>query len=221
VNISFWQKWLSYLYPVTIEEAGSALNPELAVVMDRGRLQLLSGQAIYSWDDLYHNFTRAFAELRPEKKPYHDVLLLGLGLGSVPYILEKKHGVEYAYTAVEWDDTIAELASRYTLNRLKSPVEVVTADAAVFVEVCEELFDIVIVDIFEDNITPDTFETPEFLESCLRLTRPGGWILYNRLCQTPADRLDTERFWEGTFRHVLPNPDKLDTGGNWILVSRA
>ena len=91
MEIPFWKRWLSYLTPIRLEESASEYNPELTVMLDRGRLQLLSGNAIYSWDDLYHNFTRAFTQLQPENLGYQDVLLLGLGLGSVPYILEKKH----------------------------------------------------------------------------------------------------------------------------------
>jgi hypothetical protein len=126
MDIPTWKKWLSHLTPLTIEEAGSIQNPELSVMLDRGRLQLLSGDAIYSWDDLYHNFTKAFEVLQPEKRTIEDVLLLGLGLGSVPYILEKKHQTKYHYTAIEWDETVSELAERYTLSRLESPATVIT-----------------------------------------------------------------------------------------------
>jgi spermidine synthase len=220
MDIPIWKKWWSYVSPVTIESAGSDQNPNLAVVLDRGRLQLLSGQAIYSWDDLYHNFTKAFEVLRPEQQKFRDVLLLGLGLGSVPLILERKHGMRYAYTAVELDEVVADMASRYTLSRLESYVEIITTDASIFVELCEDQYDLVIVDVFEDNITPAVFESPEFLRDCLRLVRPGGWVLYNRLYQTSMDKLATERFWEQTFRLVMPQPMHIDTEGNWILVSR-
>ncbi|MFN0015081.1 MAG: hypothetical protein ACKVU2_11075, partial [Saprospiraceae bacterium] len=39
--VPLWKKWFSYLVPITLERAGSSLNPDLAVVLDRGRLQLL------------------------------------------------------------------------------------------------------------------------------------------------------------------------------------
>jgi hypothetical protein len=29
--------------------------------------------------------------------------------------------------------------------------------------------------------------------------------------------LDTEHFYEGTFRSVFPEANKISTGGNWIL----
>lgn len=218
---SLWKKWLSHLVPITLERASSQYNPDLSVVLDRGRLQLLSGNAIYSWDDLYHNFTIAFGTFDLDEEHIEDVLVLGLGLGSVPFILEKVFECRYHYTAVELDEAVADLASRYTLTRLESPVEVVCADAGIFVAVTEEQFDLVVVDIFEDDRTPETFEDIEFLAACLDLLRPGGIILYNRLYNNTKTRLATESFYEDRFMLVFPEGWKINTGGNWVLAARA
>lgn len=217
--IPFWKKWLSYAVPLTLESTTSEQNPELAVVLDRGRLQLLSGNAIYSWDDLYHNFTRAFGAIDLEKYPIEHVLLLGLGLGSVPYILEKVYQRNYYYTAVEWDETVSVLAGKYTFSRLKSSVEIVTADAGIFIRVAEDRYDLIVIDLFEDDHTPGYFETRPFLEDCESRLKPGGLLLYNRLYNTPQNKASTDKFFEQAFRHVFPGSYKIDTGGNWILVN--
>lgn len=187
-------------------------------MLDRGRLQLLSGNAIYSWDDLYHNFTIAFGTLDLEDRPFRTALVLGLGLGSVPYILEKIYEREYRYTAVEWDETVAELAGRYTLSRLESPVEVITADAAVFIQLTEGKYDLIVIDIFEDDFTPEPFESSDFLQACAEHLNPGGLLLYNRLYNTDKNVRATEHFFEQTFQRVFPDGWKIDTGGNWILT---
>jgi spermidine synthase len=219
IHIPLWKKWVSHVVPLTLETAASEQNPELTVMLDRGRLQLLSGNAIYSWDDLYHNFTIAFGTLDIEERGFQDVLILGLGLGSVPYILEKIYEQSYEYTAVEWDETVAALAAKYTLSRLNSPVNIVTADAGIFLEVTEEQFDMIVVDIFEDDRTPDQFESVDFLEICAEHLKPKGIILYNRLHNTPRNIIATQRFFEDKFKTVFPAAGKIDTGGNWILVS--
>jgi len=149
------------------------------------------------------------------------VLVLGLGLGSIPYMLEKVFHRDYYYTAVEWDETISELANKYTLSRLKSAVDVITGDAEIFVDVTEEQYDMVIIDIFEDEITPPQFCTVEFLETCRDLLKPNGMILFNRLHgEDSAVRSVTERFFERTFKKVFPEAAYIDTKGNWILWSR-
>jgi spermidine synthase len=221
MTIPRWKKWLSHLTPLTLEETASEQNPELTVLLSRGRVQLLSGDAIYSWDDLYQNFRIAFEQLKIEDEAFQDVLVLGLGLGSIPYMLETVFHRDYYYTAVEWDETISELANKYTLSRLKSAVDVITGDAEIFVDVTEEQYDMVIIDIFEDEITPPQFCTPEFLESCRDLLKPNGLLLFNRLHgEDSAVRSVTERFFERTFKKVFPEAAYIDTKGNWILWSR-
>ncbi len=217
MDIPLWKKWLSYITPVKLEETSSDHNPELTVMLDRGRVQLLSGDAIYSWDDLYHNFGKAFQEINPAQYEYQDVLLLGLGLGSIPYILEKTHGLRYHYTAVEWDEAIIDLADRYTFSRLDSSVEMVTADASVFVEVCEEEYDMVIIDLFEDSRMPAEFETTEFLEACITLLRTDGLLLINRLSRSYQDKIRSERYYETVFQKALHGAWQIDTDGNLIL----
>lgn len=218
MKIPRWKKWLSHLSPVTLEEAASEQNPELSVVLSRGRLQLLSGEAIYSWDDLYKNFLIAFDRLKIDERQIDNVLLLGLGLGSVPFMLETVFHRHYHYTAIEYDETVADLAARYTLSRLESPVEIVTADAEVFVQVTEERYDLLIVDIFEDELTPPQFEAEGFLKNCAELLRPGGLLLFNRLHGDNKNiRHVTERFFERNFKNVFPEAWAIDTKGNWIL----
>lgn len=221
MNLPRWKRWLSHITPLTLEEIGSELNPRLAVRLDQGRLQLLSGDAIYSWDDLYHNFTRAFAVLNPSQHPPQDVLLLGLGLGSVPFLLEKNYAVRAHYVAVEWDETVVHLAEKYTFSQLQSTAEMIVADASVFVEVCEEQFDWVVVDIFEEYNTPEAFEDTYFLEQCKARLRPGGLLLYNRLYHTPINKQRTETFYKDTFLQVFPEAWYIDTQGNWILCAHA
>ncbi|MDX1910942.1 MAG: fused MFS/spermidine synthase [Saprospiraceae bacterium] len=216
--IPVWKKWLSHLTPLTLETYATEQNPELSVVLSRGRVQLLSGEAIYSWDDLYRNFHVAFDQLKIGNRKIEDVLLLGLGLGSVPFMLEKTFHQKYHYTAVEWDETVAALAAKYTLSRLESPVEIVTADAEIFMQVTEENFDLVIADIFEDEITPPQFETEAFLQLCAERLRPGGLMLFNRLHgDDQSIRIVTERFFERNFKNVFPEAWAIDTGGNWII----
>jgi spermidine synthase len=217
VKVPRWKKWLSYLQPQMLEMTGSDLNPELSVLLYKGRFQLVSGEAIYSWDDLYHNFARAFEVLHIEKRSLQDVLILGLGLGSVPFLLEKKHGLKCHYTAVELDEVVVDLAMRYTFSRLESTIDAITADAEIFVEICEDQFDLLIVDIFEDDLTPPQFESEDFLAHCAALLRPGGLLLFNRLYGAHKDQLAADRFMERHFKVVFPEAWSIPTGGNLIL----
>ena len=102
-NIPTLKKWLSYLLEQHIESVEGNLNPSLHVSLVNGRYQLSTDTAVYSFDDLYDNFTTAFQQTNFDTFKPKSVLLLGLGLGSVPYILETTYGIKPLYTAVELD----------------------------------------------------------------------------------------------------------------------
>ncbi len=220
MRIPLWKKWLSYAFPVHLERLTSPKNVRLTVLVDRGRLQLLSGNAIYSWDDLYHNFTIAFGQIDLESRAFSEVLVLGLGLGSIPFILETVYQCQYRYTAVEWDEAVVYLASKYTLPRLKSPVDIVIADAAAFVQTTSTTFDLIAVDIFEDDRIPAAFEEVSFLEHCRRLLRPEGLLLYNRLYNSEENRTLAQCFYRDTFCRVFSATRTIETNGNLILIGQ-
>lgn len=146
-----------------------------------------------------------------------DVLILGFGLGSIPYMLEKKFKQDYRYVGVERDEVIAFWATRYVLSELRSPVELQIADAWVFVESCSERFDLIIMDIFVDDRIPEEFEETTFLETLGDLLNENGILLYNRLALEEEDRRLTEAFFEKTFKKVFPKASYFDVKGNWVL----
>ncbi len=214
-----WKRWLSYLTEIHIESAASAHNPHLYVSLRRGRYQLSAAHAVYSYADLYSNFDRAFQRLRMEQLPGTEVLLLGFGMGSIPVLLEKKWKRHYAYTAVEVDEVVLELATRYVLPDLHSPIDLVCADASIFVAVAQERFDLICMDIFLDDQIPEVFESFDFLEDLRERLHADACLLYNRLTATAADQHATKHFYESVFLKVFPEGGFLPVGGNWILVN--
>ena len=83
-----WKRILSYEYEVHIESATSIYNDELNVLLVKGQYQLVTPEAIYSYGNRYDNFFKAFEQIDLNKEAIESVLLLGLGLGSIPFMLE-------------------------------------------------------------------------------------------------------------------------------------
>ena len=88
MKIPKWKKWLSYLMEWHIESAPSPINPHLYVSLKKGRYQLCTANAVYSYDELYNNFSDLFPQLKIEQLPGQRILVLGFGLGSIPLIIE-------------------------------------------------------------------------------------------------------------------------------------
>jgi len=219
LTIPTWKKYLSYLFEFHIESAPSEINPHLYVSLSRGRYQLSTANAIYSFADLYDNFTLTFQQihLRDTTK---EVLILGFGLGSIPYMLEKKFDKDYHYTAVEIDENVLYLANKYTLPELTSSITMMPADAFAFVHYCHDKFDLICMDVFLDDVVPENFETDHYLEQLASLLNPNGILLFNKLAANKKDKKQAAQFLE-VFKKVFPKGDYLDVNGNWMLINDA
>lgn len=217
MTIPTWKKYLSYLFEFHIESAPSEINPHLYVSLSRGRYQLSTANAIYSYADLYDNFTLTFQQIKlPET--IKDVLILGFGLGSIPYMLEKKFDKQYHYTAVEIDENVLYLANKYTLPELSSSITMIPADAFAYAHYCHDRFDLLCMDVFLDDMVPDNFETAHYLQQLVNLLSPNGILLFNKLAATKKDRDQAAKFFE-LFKKVFPNATYLDVNDNWMLIN--
>lgn len=210
---------MSYFMEIPLEVIQTSLHPVLKVTLMQGRLQLSTEKAVYSYSDLYVNFRRAFAALRLDELEIRNVLLLGLGLGSIPELLEKKFHKRYHYTAVELDEGVIDLAQRYTLAHLKSGFDILCTDAAFFVQQTQDQYDMICVDVFVDDEIPDPVSTIEFFEHLRRICAPEGVILYNCFALEQEDRRKAKNLFEQRFLPVFPNATYLDVRTNWILVN--
>lgn len=215
-----WKIWLSYLFEQHLESTSSAYNPYLSVSLVRGRYQLNTANAVYSFADLYTNFRMAFQQLEINKQPINDVLILGFGLGSIPYMLERVFNCHFNYTAVEIDEEVLYLAHQYALPEIASPIEMITANAFDYAAQCETQYDLICMDVFVDDIIPEDFETLDFLRDLKRLLSPQGILLYNRLSYSNEDKKKSRFFLEEIFRKIFPEAIYIDTESNWILVNR-
>jgi len=216
-SIPLWKKLLSYIQEVHIESTSSVFNPQLYVSIKNGRTMLSTDNAIYSYEDKYDNFGHALGKVNLRNND--RCLILGFGLGSIPYIVEKVYKKNLRYTGVELDEEVIYLASKYGINKLKSPIEIIQADAYQFVFNCTEKFDLIAMDVFESDYIPDKFETFEFLETLKRLLTNKGILLYNRLAHYQKDIEHSEYFFDNVFKKAFPLGDKLKIKGNLMLSS--
>ncbi len=216
----FWKHIVSYFYEFRIEAVEGEHNPYLEVVYSKGRYRLDTENAIYSYENLYTNFYYSFRRIKLEKQDFKTVLILGLGLGSIPVMLERDLGQQYHYTAVEIDEEVLHLAYKYALQSLESPIQVVHGDAKLFVRQCKEKFDLVCMDIFLDDVIPNEFEQIDFLENLKSLIAPKGLLMYNRLFNTKKDKAITQHFYKDVFCKIFPDAMYLNVDGNWMLLNR-
>ena len=135
-------------------------------------------------------------------------------------MLEKNFDKQFEYHIVEIDEEIINLAHKYTLNELKSPTYVYEMDAEIFIDITEEKFDLIIVDIFIDNVVPKKFESSDFLEKLKYLLYDNGIILFNRLNSDTENFLSNTKYFEKIFKTEFPESKMFFVKNNIILASR-
>ena len=171
ITPSFWKHLWSYISPVHLETTHSAYNPVLQVYWSKGEYQLLTENAIYSFGRYYSNFGKVFQEIDFKAFKAENILILGFGLGSIPMILEKKLPYKHYYTAVEIDPEVLRLANKYAMPHLPKDfcIDFICNDAELFIEVCQDEYDLICMDIFLDATVPTAFEELVFLENLKNL----------------------------------------------------
>jgi len=216
---SFWTKLSSYFVDVGLAEETSAYSGKLEVIYRKGRYALCTENAVYSYDDLYVNFRESFGRIGLDNYKIENVLVLGLGLGSIPLLLEKKFKKKYNYTLIEIDQKIVNLAKKYTLSKLQSPMNVICADALEYVKSCSQTFDLVAIDIFIDDQIPTSFESIQFLENVKKVLSPNALLMYNRLTYNDSLETKTKAFFDNKFQKVFNDATMLSLRGNQMLLS--
>lgn len=216
----FFKSLLSYFVDIQLEYTSSEFNEDLYIFLSDGRYQLRTNKAIYSFEDKYVNFYKIFKALNWEKMNIEKVLLLGLGLGAIPQMLEINFNKQFEYHIVEIDEEIINLAQKYTLNDLKSPTYVYEMDAEIFVDITEEKFDLIIIDIFIDRTVPKKFESSDFLEKLKYLLYDNGIILFNRLNSDTENFLSNTKYFDKIFKTEFPDSKMFFVKNNIILTSR-
>ena len=210
---------MSYAKDVYVESTSSAYNPELHVILSNGKYQLCTRKAIYSYEDKYINFRGCFEWIKWEEQNISKVLLLGLGLGSVPQMLEQNFRQNFEYHAVELDDKIIALAEKYILYQLQSPIQIFHTDAMHYVNLCQDKYDMIVMDVFDSDKVPLKFEDPDFLEALAKLLTPEGFVLFNRLNITEEDRTETLQYYNKVFLPKFPKASCSPIEGNFMLIS--
>jgi predicted membrane-bound spermidine synthase len=220
LNFLFFKKILSYLTDIRVDTASTALNPVLSLSLRKGRYYLTTTNAVYSFGDLYDNFSKTFQKIDFSTCRFKNILVLGFAMGSVPYMLEKVFRQSFRCTGVELDPKIVEWAMQYTIPTLTNQIKLLQADVLDFIGANQEKFDLIIVDIFLDDVIPNQFETLDFLQKTANSLTPNGLLLYNRLSDTPQALKLSLDFFRKNFLAVFPAGKYLDVSGNWMLANR-
>jgi spermidine synthase len=188
VELSFWQKIESIIFPVSVRKSSNALNPVLELFYYRRRYILATKDAVYSDGTEYRPLVKAFDApvLKPHLGQLKNVLVLGTGLASAVHILYARHHRPHM-TLVEIDAAVLEWAREFLPAEARAHVRAEHADAFAFIAADANTYDLIIVDIFIGRTVPEKATDPIFLEQCKARLNSEGFLILNYM-EARADK---------------------------------
>lgn len=120
------------------------------------------------------NYVAKFDDIIKELKDKSNVLLLGLGGGTLANILINK---DYEVDACELDRRVLDVAKKYFF--LDNKVNTAIDDARHFIKSSTKQYDIIVFDVFKGEENPNHVFTVESLNETKEILKPGGVIIVN------------------------------------------
>lgn len=221
MKVSRIQKLLSYFYEIPIEKTHSKYSGDLEVSLHRGEWKLSTTHAIYSFGKHYTSYRIAFDKLHIKDFDIKNILILGVGLGSVVRLLDQQKSIQ-SIVAVDIDPVVIELAQKYwpkISKKIKTSFH--TADAINWLKKNQNAhkFDLIISDIFIDIETPENFTNKEYLSLLSPILNQNGILIYSRLNYKDYNKEGNEKF-EKTFFDVFPASFIIPAQYNKMYIHR-
>lgn len=172
----FIKKLFSYLYPVNIIKINSQFTPGLEVRIENGKHVLNARHSNYSFGKLHEVMFEAISSIEIINNA--NVLILGMGGGSAINILHSLNR-QIKIDAVEIDPAVIKTARVFFNVTTNHNLNIIEADAFTFVESCNNIYNLIIIDLFIDDKVPDAVFKHEFLLSCKKILADDGTIILN------------------------------------------
>lgn len=170
------KKSISYLWPLT-KKFKSDHNKTLEVTWLNGKKVLDSKNANYSYGALERVLDFGLSHSRADRSS--EILVLGLGGGSVLKLLRKKFNYYGKISAVEIDPVIIKIAVEEFGIKQYELLNITCEDAFEFVVKSSGLYGLIIVDIFIDTNVPLQFYSLEFWKKIAQLLKKDGRVIFN------------------------------------------
>ncbi len=179
---------LSYLWPIT-KYIESAINGTLEITWINGKKILDTKNTNFSYGSLQRILK--FALLKTDVSHVSEILVLGLGAGSVIQTLRKDLDYSENITAIEIDKVIIAIAeNEFNLSNNEN-LEIVACDAFSYVKNAKKIFGIIIIDLFIDKDVQTQCFSFDFWKTLTPLVEAGGYVIFNAgFNQTDIKKID-------------------------------
>jgi spermidine synthase len=163
--------------------------------------------------------TLGFVLFREPTKEINNVLMIGLGGGSLPRFI-KKYFPQANIDNVEIDPLIADIAKKYFFVEEKNGFNVYVEDGRKYIERINKRYDVIILDAFgSDNEIPLQLTSQEFLIHVKSRLSLQGIVITNFINHDQRKYESIAATYRSVFKHVMRfNLDEFNKT-NIIIIS--
>lgn len=171
----------------------SPFHSYLEVAEEDGKLVLNTENGNYSFGNLHKVFEEVFRLEKFNQLTFNNILILGLGGGSIVQLLRDDYQIQSPITAVEIDAEIVRIAMEwFGLERYRN-VLIEIEDATDYIQSTSHKFDLILTDIYIDLEIPDHCQSEEFLKTLTQLLSESGKLIYNKVVTNTKQRKEFTR----------------------------
>ena len=217
------KKLLSYLSPIPIQVIPSQISEQLELTWYNGKLLLDTKRTNYSYGNLQKVLKKGLNNIGYDQiDQMQHILVLGVAGGSVVKTLVEDFKFNKQITGVELDPVVIKIAKKHFKIDEISNFDLIEADAKQFVRKTKSLYDLIIIDVFEDCFMPDFLFENEFINNITTILKPKGFILFNTIVLNKAsedrNELYKAQFNKGKFQiSSFPN---IDDKNELIIIKK-
>lgn len=183
-----FQKIISYLYPINLYKTSSTISKSLEITLVNGQVVLDSLNTNYSYGSLQRVLRKGLLSIGFENiKPLKHILVLGVAGGSVIKTLVDEIGFTGKITGIELDEKVIDLANKYFELDLIKNLNIIHHEAFEFVLKTKLMYDLIIVDVFQDTMMPSFLFETFFQNRLTEILNKKGYILFNTMILNEHD----------------------------------
>ena len=205
---------LSYLFDSQVEHFSTKYNEVLDVKYYEGGYILDADTANFSFGALHRVFQLAFDQLKISERSIESALILGYGAGSVAQLLNERLNSP-TIIGVEIDPKVIGIAQDYFGLDEEEHVHIEEMDAQNYIEASYDYFDLIVIDIFDNDKVPEKFFKKIFLTLVGKRLNPGGLLVFNAAIIGSGQNIEDVG---KVFRRLFPDTNLLSLEANKVLV---
>lgn len=213
------RKLWSWILPVHMQRVEGKITPILEVSLENGKKVLNAGEVNYSFGALHDVFRVALQKAKIIEHPPTDVLILGLGAGSIVSILVEEFEQDPNMIGVEADAMVIHLAKKeFNIDRFVH-LEIENTTAEKFISENKKQFDLIAVDVFVESQVPESCKTDDFLKGLFHSLKPGGRVVFNVMPSASSQEAEFAQRFKKQFDaaeihelHIGGSPNRIFIG---------